>query len=149
MNVSMQSEVEGRPIPQIATWRLRQQISPNSLYIQQSITNETWSTVTVIGDSNVFEYRPTQPIPVQTGDIVGIMMPVNETERKKSVKPVFLEGNTSMLSCARVLNIGSPNSNIIFLSEQSCSQGLQSSLRHIPLVTAIIGESTYYYHNLY
>ena len=138
MNVSMQSEVEGRPIPQIATWRLRQQISPNSLYIQQSITNETWSTVTVIGDSNVFEYRPTQPIPVQTGDIVGIMMPVDETERMRSVKPVFLEGNTSMLSCVRVLT---GSLNIIFLSDQSCAQGLQPSLRHTPLVTAIIGQS--------
>ena len=145
MNVSMQSEVEGRPIPQIATWRLRQQISPNSLYKQQSITNETWSTVTVIGDSNIFEYIPTQPIPVQAGDIVGIMMPVDETERMRSVKPVFLEGNTSMLSCVRV----SSSSNI-FLSDQSCGQGQQPSLKHTPLVTAIVGQSKFYhYHNLY
>ena len=148
VNVTTQSEtVEEKPIPQITTWR---EVLPERnprFYRQQSITNESWETVTISSDgsSHVYTYTPSQPIPVQPGDIVGIMMPLDEEERKESIKPLFLElpeDNSSLFSCARF-----GDSPQISLNEQNCGQGQQELLRYILSISAIVGKLTLSYNH--
>ena len=105
------------------------------------MTKETWETVRMTetdGSTVTLTYEPTQSIAVQPGDIVGIMMPVDDNERMESVKPVFVElpdGNLSTYSCARL-----DDSRQIFLShDQSCIGGPQQLLKYIPLITVTIG----------
>ena len=140
VNVTTQSETVERSIPQITTWREVLPERNTGFYRQQSITNESWETVTISSDrsSHVYTYTPPQPIPVQPGDIVGIMMPLDEEERKESIKPLFLElpeDNSSLFSCARF-----GDSPQISLNEQNCGQGQQEMLRYILSISAIIGE---------
>ena len=142
VNATTQSETVERPIPQITTWRKLLPEHNTGFYGRQSITNESWETVTLSSDgsSHVYIYTPPQPIPVQSGDIVAIMMPLDEEKRMESVKPLFLElpeDNSSLFSCARLLSI---DSMLFELNEQNCGQGQQELLRYILSISAIIGE---------
>ena len=128
-----------RPIPQITTWRETHPELNTGLYDQQSITNETQATVTITDGGTAYVYTPSQPIPVQSGDIVGIMMPIDEDENMQSVKSLYLnlsESNASTFSCARV----SP-STVIVLNSDSCGEPQDEESGYIPMITAIIGKS--------
>ena len=131
-----------RPIPQITTWRERFPQFNFGQYDQQSITNETQATVTITDGGTVYVYTPSQPIPVQSGDIVGITMPSDEDENMKSVKPFYLNlsrSNASTFSCAILTD-----SKSIFLNSGSCAQPQNEVSGYIPMITAIIGKSPIY-----
>ena len=132
-----------RSIPQISTWRPKPSfVLGQYTYEQQSITNETLATVTVANDST-YHYQLSQPVQVQPGDILGIIMPNEAEENRKSVKPFFLdlgppEANLSIFSCAR---LGS--SDIIFIrhNDQPCGVRTgQLQTRYLPQISVIIGK---------
>ena len=57
--------------------------------MQQSITNKSQAMLKMGAGSTLIEYTPSQPLPVQAGDIVGIMMPSKDAAMF-SVRPLFL-----------------------------------------------------------
>ena len=63
-----------RSIPQIAIWRLQNSFGNRDSYILHSITNDSQASV-ITTEAGVYEYTPSQPVSVQTGDIIGITMP--------------------------------------------------------------------------
>ena len=86
-----------------------------------------------------YEYTPSPPTPVQTGDIVGIIMPVDESDRALSVRPLFLrlpEGNSSTISCVP------PSSNLqqIILVNGMCINEDNRQSEYIPLIFPIFSE---------
>ena len=122
-------------IPQFSTWRLQNSFSSSDSYVLHSITNDSQATVTIT-KADIYEYAPSEPVSVQAGDIVGIMMPPNDDERMKSIRPVFLrlsEGNSSTVSCTRL-----GDGQHFFLADGMCLNQQQSL--YIPLLTAIIGQ---------
>ena len=134
-----------RPIPQITTWRETLPEENPGFYDQQSITNETQATVTITDGGTAYVYTPSQPIPVQSGDILGIMMPTDEDERMQSVKSFYLNlsgSNASTFSCARVTD-----STFIFLNSDSCTIPEDEESVYIPMITAIIGKSPNFANN--
>ena len=138
MNDSIDSRNTWIPsIPQIATWRLQNSFGGSNSYVLHSITNDSQATVTIT-EANVYEYTPSEPISVQAGDIVSIMMPPNDDKRTKSVRPLFLrlyKGNSSTVSCTRL-----GNSQHFFLADGMCLNQLQQQFLYIPLLTAITNE---------
>ena len=130
-----------RSIPQISIWRVSVDFPEQTSYIQHSITNETLATVTVTDDS-IYRYRLSQPVQVQSGDILGIVMPVEEEENRRSVKPFFLdlglpEANLSIFSCAR---LGSSDTIFIRHNDQPCGTGHRTQTRYLPQISVIIGK---------
>ena len=123
-----------RSIPQIAIWRLQNSFGDS--YILHSITNDSQASVIAI-EAGVYEYTPSQPVSVQTGDIIGITMPPNDDERMTSVRPLFLklsgEGNSSTtVSCTRL-----GDSQYFFLADGMCLNQQEQQSFYIPLLTAI------------
>ncbi len=124
-------------IPQSVTWRLQHSFSSTDSYILHSITNESQAAVTT-NEAGIYEYTPSQSISVQTGDIVGIMMPPNDDKRTRSVRPLFLrllEGNSSTVSCSRL-----GDSQHFFLADGTCLNQQQRQFFYIPLLTAITSQ---------
>ena len=133
---TMESDAVQRPIPQLSTWRARRLFEGDTAFMRNSTTNESLSSV--MREGSVYEYVLSSPIPVQSGDIVGIKMPSNATERRRSVRPLFVElseGNSSTRSCSAFLD-----SDELFISS-TCAQ-----FTFIPLVTAVIGQLLYKLH---
>ena len=136
-----------RPIPQITTWRERFPQLNTGQYEQLSITNETQATVTITDGGTAYVYTPSQPISVQSGDIVGIMMPSDQDENMLSVKPFYLNlsgSNASTFSCARVID-----STFIFLNSDSCTESQDEVSGYIPMITAIIGRLIIIHYSLH
>ncbi len=101
MNATMES-INQRPIPHITTWRLQNSFGSRSNYVLNSNTNESQINVTEISGSVYIEYTPPSPVPIQEGDVIGIMMPDGDDDRALSVRPLFLmlpEENSSTISC--------------------------------------------------
>ena len=134
VNNSM-SSVDTTLILHITTWRLQGTvaITGSSMYMQQSITNNVSK---IVGD--MIEYTPSEPIPVQAGDAVGIRL----DEGMLRIKPLFLrlpEGNSSAISCVGLQG----NSKTFFFNatNQSCltnDEGDQSM--YIPLISVAISK---------
>ena len=144
VNVNMESVTEIRPMqrssPHITTWKLRSEMSfgSNSNYALKSSTNESQINVTVMNGSVYYEYTPSSPIPVQVGDIVGIVMPSVAADRSESAIPLFLslpEESSDTVSCVR-LGI----SELIILNDRICLEEIEQQSRYIPLVSAIFSE---------
>ena len=131
-------------IPQLSTWRKSQVEGPPSLfrptvYERVSITNKTLSTIRMDRGS-VYEYELVTPTEVESGDIVGIQLPLNmEVRQSRTIKPLFLElmsGNASINS-----HIKLENSTLVVISSVEVVQPLQT---FIPLISVRIGEIQYY-----
>ena len=123
-------------IPQITTWRLQES---GIGYMQQSITNESQGMLKMDTESTFIEYTPLQPISVQTGDIVGIMLPSMDDGISR-IKPLFLklpEGNSSTISCIRL-----EDSQFFFFQSQSCiNNGVEEEQSlYIPLISVVISK---------
>ena len=143
VNDGMESvtEIMQRPSPHITTWKLQPEISFGSIsnYVLKSSTNESQINVIMMNGSVYYEYTPSLPIRVQVGDIVGIMIPSDESDRLRSVKPLFLrlpEQNSSTISsCVRL-----GDSQQILLENRACSNPQEQQSRYIPLLSAIFSE---------
>ena len=142
MNATMAQSVNQRLIPHITTWRLQNSFGLNSIYMLKNITNESQTAVTVLNGSVYIEYTPPSPVPIQKGDVIGIMMAVGEVDRVQGVRSLFLrlpEGNSSTISCARLV-INPDLSQQFFLQDRMCSNQQEQQSQYIPLVSAIFSK---------
>ena len=131
-------------VPQLSTWRKSRVEAPPSLfrptvYERVSITNETLSTIRMDRGS-VYEYKLVTPTEVESGDIVGIQLPLNmEVRHSRTIKPLFLElvsGNSSINSHTKL-----ENSTLVMIPPAEVVQPLQT---FIPLISVRVGEIQYY-----
>lgn len=129
-------------IPQLTTWRKIQAPGPPSLfrptvYERVSTTNANLSTIRMV-EGSVYEYNLATPTEVESGDIVGIRLPLNmEIRLRRTTKPLFLEllsGNSSMYSYIKL-----ENSTTALIPPADVVQPLQT---FIPLISVRIGEFT-------
>ena len=136
VNASIESNdmLQG-PIPHITTWEL-DSVNRNR-YNHKSNTSESQQNMTVINGSVYIEYTPPSPVPIQIGDVIGIMMPAGDGRRQPSVRPLFtiVPENTTTISCARL--VGGEH---FFLQDRMCLTPPEQQSQYIPLVSAIFSE---------
>ena len=129
------SSVDTMLIPQITTWRLQETVAITGIsrYMQQSITNNISKIV-----GGMIEYTPSEPIPIQAGDVVGIGL----DEGMLRIRPLFLrlpEGNSSAISCVGLQG----NSETFFFNatSQSCLHiDERNQSMYIPLISVAISK---------
>ena len=116
-----------------------QGLSDRTTYSQHYITNETQATVTVTDDS-IYNYTLSEPLQVQSGDIVGIALPLDDEKNANSIRPLFIhlsENDSDTLSCAR----RSDSEGFFLLHDfPRCLAGEQQLTGYIPLISVVIGK---------
>ena len=108
--------------------------------IQPALRHKQNTSTVTVTEGSIYHYTLSEPVQVQSGDIVGIMMPRDDDENANSIRPLFIhlpENTSDTLSCARRSESGH-----FFLprNPSRCMSGQQQHTGYIPLISVVFGK---------